>query len=247
MWLADRYDIAGEFFRWEMATAVAGAILGVNPFDQPDVEASKVATRRLTAEHEARGGWPEDAPTARGSYAGGEILAYADEPWAAPFRGASGSGRLGELIAAHCARLRPHDYFGVLAYVERSDAHEASLGRLRRAVRDARRVATTVGFGPRFLHSTGQAFKGGPNSGVFLQVTCDDEDDLPVPGHPCTFSVVKTAQARGDFDVLSGRGRRVLRLHLAGPVGPGLAALADLVRRTLALAVPAADGAAGAG
>ena len=245
--LADRYDIAGEFFRWEMATAVAGAILGVNPFDQPDVEASKVATRRLTAEHEARGGWPEDAPTARGSYAGGEILAYADEPWAAPFRGASGSGRLGELIAAHCARLRPHDYFGVLAYVERSDAHEASLGRLRRAVRDARRVATTVGFGPRFLHSTGQAFKGGPNSGVFLQVTCDDEDDLPVPGHPCTFSVVKTAQARGDFDVLSGRGRRVLRLHLAGPVGPGLAALADLVRRTLALAVPAADGAAGAG
>ena len=245
--LADCCDIAGEFFRWEMATAVAGAILGVNPFDQPDVEASKVATRRLTAEHEARGGWSEDAPTARGSYAGGEILAYADERQAASLRGAAGAGGLDELIAAHCARIRPHDYFGVLAYVERSDSHAASLARLRNAVRDARRVATTVGFGPRFLHSTGQAFKGGPNRGVFLQVTCNDEEDVPVPGHRSTFGVVKTAQARGDIAVLSERGRRVLRLHLAGPVGPGLAALADLVRRALKLPVPAPDDAVGAG
>ena len=244
--LADRHDIAGEFFRWEIATAVAGSLLGVNPFDQPDVEASKAATRRLTAEHESRGGWPEDAPTARGPYAGGTILAYADEGQAASLRGAAGSGRLDELIAAHCAGLRRHDYFGVLAYVERSDAHAASLARLCRSVRDARRVATTVGFGPRFLHSTGQAFKGGPNSGVFLQVTCDDEDDLPVPGHPSTFGVVKTAQARGDLAVLIARGRRVLRLHLAGPVGPGLAALADLVRGALALPAPPPDAAPGA-
>ena len=244
--LADRYDIAGEFFRWEMATAVAGAILGVNPFDQPDVEASKVETRRLTAEHEARGGWPEDSPVARGTYGGGEILAYADGRQAALLRRAAGSGRLDELIAAHCAKLRARDYLGVLAYVERSAAHEASLRRLRNAVRDARRVATTVGFGPRFLHSTGQAFKGGPDSGVFLQVTCDDEHDLPVPGHPCTFGVVKTAQARGDVAVLSERGRRMLRLHLAGPVGPGLAALADLVRRALTVRVPESAGEAGA-
>ena len=240
--LADRYDLAGEFFRWEMATAVAGAVLRVNPFDQPDVEASKVATRRLTAAHEAGGRWPAVSPTARGSYPGGEILAHADEGRAAPPPGAAGSDRLDELLAAHCARLRPRDYFGVLAYVERSEAHAASLARLRSAVRDARRVATTVGFGPRFLHSTGQAFKGGPNSGVFLQVTCDDEDDLPVPGSASTFGVVKTAQARGDAAVLAERGRRLLRLHLTGPVAPGLAALAERVRRTLPPPAPAPDG-----
>ncbi len=239
--LADRHDIAGEFFRWEMATAVAGAILGVNPFDQPDVEASKVATRRLTGEHEARGGWPPDTPTARAAHPGGEILAFADEDQAAALGGAAGSERFGELLAAHCARLRPRDYFGVLAYVERSEAHEASLARLRAAVRDARRVATTVGFGPRFLHSTGQAFKGGRNSGVFLQVTCDDADDLPVPGYASTFGIVKTAQARGDAAVLSERGRRVLRLHLTGPVGPGLAALADRALRAVAPRGPATD------
>ena len=245
--LADRYDLAGEFFRWEMATAVAGAILRVNPFDQPDVEASKVATRRLTAEREAGGGCPPVAPTARGPYPGGEILAFADEGRAASLPGGPGSDPLDDLLAAHCARLRPRGYFGVLAYVERCAAHEASLARLRIAVRDARRVATTVGFGPRFLHSTGQAFKGGPNRGVFLQVTCDDEDDLPVPGHASTFGTVKTAQARGDAAVLSERGRRVLRLHLAGPVGPGLAALADRVRRALALPAPAPDEPTGTG
>ena len=243
--LPDRYDIGGEFFRWEIATAVAGAVLGVNPFDQPDVEASKVAARRLTAEHAERGGWPQEPPIARGSYAGGEILAFADEDQAALLRDTAGSGRLDELVAAHCARLRPRDYFGVLAYVERCAAHEASLARLRHAVRDARRVATTVGFGPRFLHSTGQAFKGGPDSGVFLQVTCDDEEDLPVPGHASTFGVVKRAQARGDLAVLTERGRRVLRLHLAGPVGPGLSALADLVHRAFALPAATSDRPAG--
>ena len=238
--LAERYDIAGEFFRWEMATAVAGSLLGVNPFDQPDVEASKVETRRLTEQHGAPGGWREDVPAARASYPGGEIVAYTDEREPAAARGAGGSPRLEELLAAHCGRLRPHDYFGVLVYAERSEPHAATLARLRHAVRDARRVATTVGFGPRFLHSTGQAFKGGPNNGVFLQVTCDDEADLPVPGH-ASFGVVKAAQARGDAAVLSERGRRVLRLHLTGPVGPGLAALADLVRSAVAGRVPAAD------
>ena len=133
----------------------------------------------------------------------------------------------------------------MLAYVERCEAHEASLARLRHAVRDARRVATTVGFGPRFLHSTGQAFKGGPNSGVFLQVTCDDARDLGVPDHASTFGAVKAAQAHGDVAVLTERGRRVLRLHLTGPVGPGLAALAGLVRRALARPAATPDGPAG--
>lgn len=226
--LADRHDIAGEFFRWEIATAVAGSLLGVNPFDQPDVEASKVATRRLAAEHASRGGWPEDVPLGRGSFAEGAMLAYADERWSGKLRETAGSTRIDALVAAHCASLRAGDYLGVLAYVERSAAHEASLARLRHSVRDARRVATMVGFGPRFLHSTGQAFKGGPNSGVFLQITCDDEDDLPVPGQ-ASFGVVQAAQARGDAAVLSERGRRLLRLHLAGPAGAGLAALADIV------------------
>ncbi|MCY4077091.1 MAG: hypothetical protein OXH04_16855 [Acidobacteria bacterium] len=243
--LPDRYHIAGEFFRWEIATAVAGAVLGVNPFDQPDVEASKVAARRWTAEHAARGGRPQEPPLARGSYPGGEILAYADEDQAASLREAAGSDRLDALVAAHCARLRPRDYFGVLAYVERCEAHAASLARLRHAVRDARRVATTVGFGPRFLHSTGQAFKGGANSGVFLQVTCDDTRDLRVPNHASTFGAVKKAQAHGDVAVLTERGRRVLRLHLTGPVGPGLAALAGLVRRALGLPAGTPDGPAG--
>ena len=245
--VADRYGIAGEFFRWEMATAVAGAVLGVNPFDQPDVEASKAATRKLAAEHAAGGGWPEAAPLARAPYPGGEILAYADGAGAAPLRAAIPSTRLDDLLAAHCARLRAGDYFAVLAYVERCARHEASLARLRHGVRDARRAATTVGFGPRFLHSTGQAHKGGPDSGVFLQVTCDDGDDLSVPGHPATFGVVKTAQARGDAAVLAERGRRALRLHLAGPAAPGLDALADLVRRAAAASAGGAGGPASEG
>ena len=135
----------------------------------------------------------------------------------------------------------------MLAWVERGAPHEASLARLRLGVRDARRVATTVGFGPRFLHSTGQAHKGGPDSGVFLQVTGDDGDDLAVPGHPGTFGVVKTAQARGDAAVLAERGRRVLRLHMAGPAAPGLEALADLVRRAAAAPAGAAGGPASKG
>jgi transaldolase/glucose-6-phosphate isomerase len=137
------------------------------------------------------------------------------------------------VIGAHLGRLTPGDYAALLAYIEMNEAHEAALQAIRLAIRDHHRVATCLGFGPRFLHSTGQAYKGGPNSGVFLQVTCDDAVDLPVPGQRYTFGVVKAAQARGDFQVLAERGRRALRVHLGKDVKAGLATLADAVRRSV--------------
>src|SRR5262249_44616699 len=130
-------------------------------------------------------------------------------------------------------RLSAGDYFAVLGYIQMNDEHETSLQGLRHAVRNKKRVATCLGFGPRFLHSTGQAYKGGPNSGVFLQVTCDDAADLPVPGQKYTFGIVKAAQARGDFQVLAERGRRALRVHLGKNLKSGLAALTAAIREAL--------------
>ena len=137
-------------------------------------------------------------------------------------------------LRAHLKRLGTGDYFGLLGYVEMNDAHRRELQGIRHAVRNAKRVATCLGFGPRFLHSTGQAYKGGPNSGVFLQVTCEDAADLPVPGQKYTFGVVKAAQARGDFQVLVDRGRRALRVHLGKDVVAGLATLRKAVEKALA-------------
>ena len=133
----------------------------------------------------------------------------------------------------HQPQARAADYFAVLGYIEMNEAHETALQTIRHAVRNARRVATCLGFGPRFLHSTGQAYKGGPNSGVFLQITCDDAADLPVPGQKFTFGVVKAAQARGDFQVLSKRNRRALRVHLGKDVAAGLATVEKVVRGVL--------------
>ncbi len=223
--IADRYGLAQEFFRWEVATAVAGAVLGINPFDQPDVEASKVKTRALTEAYEASGELPSEQPLV----SDGLLSLFAD-----PANGAA----LGEpasveaVLGRHLARAGAGDYFALLAYLDMTDAHQARLQEIRHRVRDARRVATCLGFGPRFLHSTGQAYKGGPNSGVFLQVTCHDAADLPVPGQRYTFGVVKAAQARGDFEVLSERGRRALRVHLHD-VEQGLAALEAAVAAAL--------------
>jgi transaldolase/glucose-6-phosphate isomerase len=140
---------------------------------------------------------------------------------------------LGEAIAAHLATVEPGDYVALLAYVEMTPEHEAALTAMRQAIRDRRRVATCVGFGPRFLHSTGQAYKGGPNTGVFLQITCDDAADLPVPGQAYTFGVVKAAQARGDLQVLTERGRRVLRVHLGTDVAAGLETLRTAIDNAL--------------
>ena len=229
--LPSAYDLGQEFFRWEIATAVAGSVIGINPFNQPDVEAAKIASRRLTDEYEKSGKLPEESPLAED----GGIRLYADERNAAELKSAVGGsqGSLAAWLKAHLARLQEGDYFATLAYVEMNDAHERNLQALRHAVRDRKRVATCLGFGPRFQHSTGQAYKGGPNTGVFLQVTCDDAQDLPVPGQKYTFGIIKAAQARGDLQVLAERGRRALRVHLGTDVASGLAKLTEAVRQAM--------------
>jgi len=220
----DPYDLGEEFFRWEFATAVAGSILGIHPFDQPDVEASKIATRKLTTEYEKHGSLPAEAPI----FTGDGIQLFADEKNAmalAKMVKVNGTPTLAAYLAAHLKRLGDGDYFALLAYIAMNEAHEGVLRKMRQSVRDSRRVATCLEFGPRFLHSTGQAYKGGANTGVFLQITCDDAVDLPVPGRKYTFGAVKAAQARGDFEVLVERDRRALRVHLGADVGAHLKTL----------------------
>ena len=228
--MADAYDLGAEFFRWEIATAVAGAILGINAFNQPDVEASKVETRKLTDAYEKTGKLPSEAPIA----SDGPLKLFTDEKNAAALKQAAGGDSVAALLKAHLARIKPNDYFAVLAYIEMNAAHEERLQQLRHLVRDKQGVATCLGFGPRFLHSTGQAYKGGPNSGVFLQLTCDDAHDVPVPDQSYTFGTVKAAQARGDFAVLAERDRRALRVHLSSDVAAALGKLVDLVKQALA-------------
>jgi transaldolase/glucose-6-phosphate isomerase len=220
------YNLGQEFFRWEIATAVAGSIIGINAFNQPDVEASKIETKKLTSEYEKSGKLPDEAPF----FDGDGIKLYADEKNTAVLKG---KPRLAEVLKTHLGRLAAGDYFAVLGYVTMNDANEKALQAIRLAVRDKKKVATVLGFGPRFLHSTGQAYKGGPNSGVFLQITCDDAVDLPVPGQKFTFGVVKAAQARGDFAVLAERGRRALRVHLGKDVAAGLATLTKAVNQAI--------------
>jgi transaldolase / glucose-6-phosphate isomerase len=223
--VASKYDIGEEFFRWEVATAIAGALMGINPFNQPDVEASKLATRALTSEYEKTGKLPSESPF----FEGEGVKLFADAKNAEALKKAAATPSLGAYVKAHLDRLGKGDYFGLLAYVQMNANHEEALQAPRHRVRDRKKVATCLGFGPRFLHSTGQAYKGGPNSGVFLQVTCDDARDLPVPGSKYTFGIVKAAQARGDFQVLSERGRRALRVHLGSDVAAGLQSLAAAI------------------
>ena len=225
--IKDIYNLGQEFFRWEFATAVAGSIMEINPFDQPDVEASKVATRDLTTQYERSGSLP--AETALLEQDG--IKVYTDAANAKALAGSATS--LSACLKAHLARLTSGDYFALLAFIEMDAGHEKRLQAIRHAVRDTKRVATCLGFGPRFLHSTGQAYKGGPNTGVFLQVTCDDASDLQVPGQKYTFGVVKAAQARGDFQVLADRGRRALRVHLGKDLKKGLDKLKSAIEEAL--------------
>ncbi len=229
--MRDVYDLGQEFFRWEIATAVAGAIIGINPFNQPDVEASKVVTRNLTTEYEKNGSLPAEQPVVEDK----GIKLFTDEKNAAELAKTAGKDKsLAGYLRAHLNRLHDGDYFALLAYVEMNQAHEDQLQSARHQARDRKRVATCLGFGPRFLHSTGQAYKGGPNSGVFLQITGDDAQDLPVPGHKYTFGVVKAAQARGDFQVLVERKRRALRVHLGADVQAGLKTLQSAIQQALA-------------
>ena len=227
--MADVYDLGAEFFRWEIATAVAGSILGINAFNQPDVEASKIATRNLTSEYEKTGALPTEKPVMEDD----GIKLFTDEKNAADLALAARPDKsLAGYLKAHLNRIRNGDYFATLGFIQMNAEHERKLQGIRHAVRDKKHVATCLGFGPRFLHSTGQAYKGGPNSGVFLQVTCDDTLELPVPQQKYSFSLVKAAQARGDFQVLAERGRRALRVHL-GDVDDGLVTLTAAVQKAL--------------
>jgi transaldolase/glucose-6-phosphate isomerase len=218
----DIWHIGQEFFRWEIATAVAGAIIGIDPFNQPDVEASKDKSRALTDDYEKTRRLPGETPVFREN----GLALYADP------RNAAELGRHNTLtgyLKSHFGRVhagaKSGDYVALLAYIERNEAHTQALTAMRTRICDKTLAATCLGFGPRFQHSTGQAYKGGPNSGVFLQITCDDPVDIDVPGHSYSFGVVKAAQARGDLEVLVERGRRALRIHLKD-VDAGLAELA---------------------
>ncbi len=228
--VADPYQLGQEFFRWEIATAVAGSIIGIHAFNQPDVEASKIVTRELTAEYEKIGSLPPETPilTEVG------IQLFTDLKNAAVLFSAAGDDQsLGSYLHAHLNQLQAGDYFALLAYIEMNESHQGQLQTIRQLVRDSKQVATCLGFGPRFLHSTGQAYKGGPNTGVFLQITCDDAVDLPVPGQKYSFGVVKAAQARGDFQVLAERDRRALRVHLGADVSAGLTTLQTVIQQAL--------------
>jgi transaldolase/glucose-6-phosphate isomerase len=225
MKVKDIWHIGQEFVRWEMATAVAGAIIGIDPFDQPDVEASKDKTRALTAKYEQSHSLPKEEPVFREN----GIAVYADP------RNAGEVGRhntLSGYLKSHLGRVHAGDYVALLAYVERDAAHTQVLTTMRTRIRDRTRAATCLGFGPRFQHSTGQAYKGGANTGVFLQITCDDAADIDVPGHAYSFGVVKAAQARGDLEVLVERGRRALRIHLKD-VDAGLTELGNAIETAL--------------
>jgi transaldolase / glucose-6-phosphate isomerase len=228
--VADIYQVGQEFFRWEIATAVSGSILGINAFNQPDVEASKIVTRQLTAEYEKTGKLPPESPifTADG------IQLFTDPKNAAVLTKAVGkSPSLVGYLRAYLNQLQAGDYLALLAYIDRNNQHQAQLQTIRETIRDAKKVATCLGFGPRFLHSTGQAYKGGPNSGIFLQITCDNEMDIPVPQQKYSFGLVKAAQARGDFQVLAERDRRALRIHLGKDVQAGLATLQTIIEQIL--------------
>lgn len=227
--MPDIYDLGAEFFRWEIATAVAGANIGINAFNQPDVEASKIATRNLTTEYEKTGSLPPEKPILEDS----GVKLFTDEKNAAELAKSASEKSLAGYLKAHLGRIHAGDYFAVLGYIQMNSEHEQSLQAVRHAVREKKHVATCLGFGPRFLHSTGQAYKGGPNSGVFLQITCDDSVELPVPGQKYTFGVVKAAQARGDFQVLAERGRRALRVHLGKDLKSGLATLQSAIQKAL--------------
>ena len=228
--VADRYEVFGQFFTWEVATAVAGSVMGINPFNQPDVESAKVETRALTTKYEETGKLPE-----RNSVlTDGGIQLYATDAYAAKLKAAAPSATLAGYLKAHLSQMQAGDYFAALAFLPMFPQHEAAIQAFRHKVRDAKQVATCLGFGPRFLHSTGQDYKGGPNTGVFLQITADHAADVAIPGQRYSFGVVISAQAAGDLAVLESRGRRALRVHLGADVATGLRTLSAAIDAALA-------------
>ena len=214
--LADRYALAAEFFRWEFATAVAGQRLGVNPFDQPDVESAKARALQALDSYRESHSISEGPPVLQED----RLSLYGPISQASGVRG---------YLRAFLARANVGDYVALTAYVARNAANDELLQSMRRSIGEASGMAVTVGYGPRFLHSTGQLHKGGPDRGLFLQITQDEADDLPIPGRLYSFGVLKCAQALGDFEALRSLGRRVMRANIGGDVQAGLRALREAI------------------
>ncbi len=219
-------NLGQEFFRWELATATAGSLLGINAFDQPNVQESKEFTKFYLEEFKKNGRLPEESPV----ITDGDVRLFADD---ANRHALDGASSLAHAVAAHLSRVRTGDYVAINAYLERTPAVHEAFRRIRALIRDAKRVATTLGYGPRFLHSTGQLHKGGPNSGVFLQVTADQIADLDIPDEPYSFRTLAAAQALGDMKSLCTRNRRVIRLHLGCDVEDGLRRIQKAVEEAL--------------
>lgn len=217
-------DLGQEFFRWEFATAVAGSVMQIDPFNQPDVESAKIEARKITDEYEKTGELPEERPF----FDENGVSLFSSDEYAQKLS-STASGTLKDILDAHLGNVAEGDYVAVLGYVEMNSLTEGLLQDIRERILDRTHAATCLGFGPRFLHSTGQGYKGGANNGVFLQITSDDAFDIDVPRQKYTFGVVKSAQARGDFQVLLDRDRRALRVHLGTDVIAGLKHLASLV------------------
>jgi transaldolase/glucose-6-phosphate isomerase len=220
-------DLGEEFYVWELATAVAGAVIGINAFDQPNVQESKDNTKRLLEVYKQQHALPEQELAADGN----GLRVYCE----AETREALGASTVADFVVAHLKRAGNGDYVALLGYIQETAEHDELFEALRTHLRDALKVATTVGYGPRFLHSTGQLHKGGPASGVFVQLTADNVEDVRLPGEPFTFGILKQAQALGDFESLASRHRRAIRLHLGKDATAGLHALLKIVQDGLPL------------
>ncbi|MEK7306973.1 MAG: hypothetical protein AAB014_04985, partial [Nitrospirota bacterium] len=216
--LRDPMDLAGEFFCWELATAAAGLILGINPFDEPNVSESKENTRKILDEFQATG----QMPLQREIIEEEGIRLYSDPKTLQ-------DGSVKKTFEVYLDQARPNDYLALMAYIEPSRANEVLLQKLRHWIRDRYCIATTLGYGPRFLHSTGQLHKGGAGNGLFLQITADDQEDIQIPGETYTFGNLKSAQAMGDFYSLTSRGLRVLKIHLGCHIEKDLKSLIQLI------------------
>ena len=229
--LADRDQIPGEFYRWEVATAIAGSVLGIDPFDEPNVQESKDNTKQLLERFRESGSMPGADPIAQDR----SVEIGADRAlWSRLMAGSPAHPSLEMVLHRFLALARPGSYVAILAYLERSAATEASLALMRRAIRNALHVPVLAGYGPRYLHSIGQLYKGGPKTGIFLILTTQTESDLPIPGSPYTFGQVETAQALGDLASLASHGKAALRLHLAAGAAPGLETVGSAVERAIA-------------
>lgn len=217
--MKDYFDLFGEMWRWELATATAGAILQINPFDQPNVQESKENTNSLLKELPKEGKLPIAAPTLKDD--------------SLEFYGMWPGESMQELLQNFLGARQPGDYFALLAFLPEEAQIKEAMQMMRRLVRDHLGLATTLGFGPRYLHSTGQFHKGGPNKGLFMLLTAEDKEDVPIPYQAYTFSTLKMAQALGDMEALRRHGQRVLRVHLGTQIESGLETLVEIIKKVL--------------